>query len=583
VRDDSQGFGIYANEAASHDLPSHVSVAKHRDVYRRAVKSAARAEGRSARDAVDAIGTAPVAMLDRIASELRAPTTDEVAALAAALYLPPGVFASLDMKFRPPLHGSGGNRAAFVFPERDGSGHITALNLRHVDSSKLTYGPRGLFIPSTIDDDDLNRLSEPIVCCEGASDVLALISMNVAGIGRPSNSAGGELLGDWLNRHGLGAGGNRSSKPVVILGENDAKIGGDWPGRDGAERTARIVAAAIGRPVLVAYPPAPVKDVRDHVRRHAAELKSGAVTLRDLGELLVEHLTITAYLVDGVGVVDDQIRVPPLADPTGGDVVMSKIAGAYVDLEQNESAPVRPAGIDCEAPYALEFQHRTKMKRGVAFFPCRKSTCAGCLPRKREHCRGTIQHHLRLWGQPVYRSFVPVYQWKSVQRRLRSRRWGGSERVAANYFCLPDGIGRYLIISSVPATDYAAEMSADDAAARLCVVIMAMLPTTTKTFSTSRGWALLPDPERTRDSDWVKIGKVDVNPRTTAGILEHHKANWTPSKQTGKYWDAAWITWEEGADAGRISTDLRNGQVLPAGDEWVLSSFTNGGKHDGND
>ncbi|MCH7872730.1 MAG: ATP-binding protein [Planctomycetes bacterium] len=75
--------------------------------------------------------------------------------------------------------------------------------------------------------------------------------MGYAAVGRPSNCQGAELLAELLR-----------DRDILVVGENDTKPDGKWPGRDGAERTARRIATEWGEPVEWTLPPEPAKDIR---------------------------------------------------------------------------------------------------------------------------------------------------------------------------------------------------------------------------------------------------------------------------------------------------------------------------------
>ena len=109
-------------------------------------------------------------------------------------------------------------------------------------------------------------MPDPILIAEGASDVLAGRAMGLNVIGRPSNTGGVE--------QGAQACRNRQ---VIVLGENDRKPDGRWPGREGAELVARNLEAAWDRPVPVAFPPEGIKDLRDWVRHLVPEDRKSVV------------------------------------------------------------------------------------------------------------------------------------------------------------------------------------------------------------------------------------------------------------------------------------------------------------------
>lgn len=137
---------------------------------------------------------------------------------------------------------------AFTFPERDGKGRVVGLALRATDGRKgaPAGAMRGLIVPAT-----LNDSPGPILVVEGASDVAALSSIGLTAVGRPSNSGGAEYLAELLD-----------GRDALIVGENDAKPGGAWPGRDGAKSVALRLAVAWGEAVEWTLLPAGFKDVR---------------------------------------------------------------------------------------------------------------------------------------------------------------------------------------------------------------------------------------------------------------------------------------------------------------------------------
>jgi hypothetical protein len=139
---------------------------------------------------------------------------------------------------------------AFTFSEVDLDGRIIGISRRFFDGSKLMLkgSKRGLTVPH-----GWRESVGPIFIVEGASDVLAMTAAGLTAIGRPSNVGGAELLAELLRS---------VNREIIVIGENDAKSDGLWPGRDGAESVSRKLAEAWGRPVTVAYPPDEAKDVR---------------------------------------------------------------------------------------------------------------------------------------------------------------------------------------------------------------------------------------------------------------------------------------------------------------------------------
>ena len=54
-------------------------------------------------------------------------------------------------------------------------------------------------------------------------------------------------------------------RKIVVLGENDGKENGFWPGKEGAESVAKKLGKRLGREIRVSYPPAGFKDIREFI------------------------------------------------------------------------------------------------------------------------------------------------------------------------------------------------------------------------------------------------------------------------------------------------------------------------------
>ena len=139
-------------------------------------------------------------------------------------------------------------------------------------------GKRGLSVPAGCRD-----RPGPVLVVEGPTDALALTAAGLAAVGRPSAAGGvGHLAGLLADLD--------PARDVLVVGENDRKDDGSWPGRAGAESIARGLAGTLGRPVKVAYPPDGAKDVRDWLTDPAR----ADTPWPDRGAGLLAHLTATA-------------------------------------------------------------------------------------------------------------------------------------------------------------------------------------------------------------------------------------------------------------------------------------------------
>jgi len=146
----------------------------------------------------------------------------------------------------------------WTIPERDDRGRVTAINRRYEDGGKQVMfgGRRGLYIP-----DGWRDMPGPVYCPEGFSDAAALVAVGVCAVGRPNVGGGAGLLAELLRG---------DPRPVVVLGENDAKWverGGEKtlvrPGYAGAVATCtRLRQALRRRDITAMMPPDGFKDVR---------------------------------------------------------------------------------------------------------------------------------------------------------------------------------------------------------------------------------------------------------------------------------------------------------------------------------
>ncbi len=157
----------------------------------------------------------------------------------------------------------------YTFPECNGDrGIIGIVNRQGKDKRCMKGSKRGLTIPLDLDLDP----AKPLLIVEGASDTAAALSIGLQAVGRPSAKGGKNLLfdllsGDWSDEDG---------GEIFVIGENDRKDDGSWPGRDGARDIARHLARTLGRPVRWVLPPEEVKDLREWIRREKVDFEDEA-------------------------------------------------------------------------------------------------------------------------------------------------------------------------------------------------------------------------------------------------------------------------------------------------------------------
>jgi len=133
-----------------------------------------------------------------------------------------------------------------IFPERDAGGSIIGLTRRFADGRKLSIrgSQRGLSMRWPFPETD------PVLVVEGASDTAAAIDASFNAIGRPSNCGSGAMLAGLL-----------AGRDVIVVGENDQKQDGRWPGQEGVQIiTDQLVDRC--NSVETTFPPPDHKDVR---------------------------------------------------------------------------------------------------------------------------------------------------------------------------------------------------------------------------------------------------------------------------------------------------------------------------------
>lgn len=205
-----------------------------------------------------------------------------------------GLTSKYLFQYMPLLGWSG---SAWTFPECDGSGRIIGILLRDRAGKKLMQkgSKRGLTIPVRWD-----KKPGPVFVVEGPTCAIAAASAGLSAVGRPANSSGAEHLADLRDLD--------PERPIIVVGENDQKPDGSWPGRDGPESIARRLTALLGRSVLKAMPPAEAKDVRDWLISQAR----GDAPWPDRGRELREYLTANAVTVEPpVDLSPSASTVPP--------------------------------------------------------------------------------------------------------------------------------------------------------------------------------------------------------------------------------------------------------------------------------
>jgi replicative DNA helicase len=226
------------------------------------------------------------------------------AELAASLAIPVGALDAI-----PWLGYDSADRygPCFTFPEHSGEGGVIGLTRRYADGIKRAApgSTRGLTLPVGWSEIGVDG---PVLIVEGATDSLALVAAGQGVVGRPSNTGGIEHLSVLLNCFPV-------DRSVIIMGENDQKANGQWPGRQGAQEVSRRLADRLDRTLWWALPPAGSKDARDWLVRECAGSTDPA-KWKEAGRKFVAGLVCEIVHPQRVGLAsDDSGDDPPWDRP----------------------------------------------------------------------------------------------------------------------------------------------------------------------------------------------------------------------------------------------------------------------------
>ncbi|MEQ8788448.1 MAG: AAA family ATPase [Pirellulaceae bacterium] len=178
-------------------------------------------------------------------------------------------------------------KEVYTFPEHNGVGQIVGINTRRSDGTQraIWTSGRGLYLPR-----GWHERRGPIFVVEGASDTAALVTMDLAAIGRPNVNAKVDYLIKALAAVS-------TDREIIILGEIDPKSDGRWPGRDGAEKVAEQVADALQREIRWTLPPAGSKDVRAWLKAKRAK-EDDDLDFADLGRRFTDAVMQHVHVVE---------------------------------------------------------------------------------------------------------------------------------------------------------------------------------------------------------------------------------------------------------------------------------------------
>jgi hypothetical protein len=162
---------------------------------------------------------------------------------------------------------------AWTWPEFDAKGRVVGIMRRFVNPSvspkKMAIGGRHdtghLSARGLVHNLEKKDLPGPIFVVEGESDFCALAWQGQAVIGRPGSKGGivevAKLLRD-------------DPRDVVVIGENDRKPDGLWPGNP-EPYASRLASRLPGRSIKTLLPPQSFKDIREYLISGSSSINQG--------------------------------------------------------------------------------------------------------------------------------------------------------------------------------------------------------------------------------------------------------------------------------------------------------------------
>ncbi len=203
---------------------------------------------------------------------------DKLSLLAERLNVSVESLRALGVGFNPD-----GN--VWTFPERNADGDVAGICRRFQDGEKkMTFGHKhGLYFA-----DNWRDLAGPVLIVEGASDTAAAFTLGLCAIGRPSKDVPRDVLPELVELlKSIPA-----ERGVIVVGENDQDLQHDdfrWPGKEGAERTARELTEALGRRIPWALPPNGTKDLRNWLKANPEATGAEFVDSLEIGQGAAEQ------------------------------------------------------------------------------------------------------------------------------------------------------------------------------------------------------------------------------------------------------------------------------------------------------
>jgi 5-methylcytosine-specific restriction protein A len=276
--------------------------------------------------------------------------------------------------------------------------------------------------------------------------------MGLDAIGRPNNLTGAADLAEWITKNVP-----LWRRDIVILGENDRKEDGTFPGLDGARRVSQQLANILSITVRWAMPPMGMKDVRAWFEAEA--VKKGR-TDRGCGFLFSDAVSqgmhpafpghdlppfTPPWALAGEAQQDEKSHQQTEEEKAAEEALLNKIDEVIVNAKQVKESMreteakmaqviakaradhEREHGMRCGRPRSVVLHDLATNGPRVQFVRCENyHHCQGCRRWRifRETANATLHFHGHAnAGGQLYELNVAAEQWDAMRRRIN--RQGG--------------------------------------------------------------------------------------------------------------------------------------------------------------
>ncbi len=247
-------------------------------------------------------------------------TTEKLVELAEQLGARADALRAIDIGWR-------GQDSTWTSPEVNAGGQVVGINRRYGNGSQkmIHGGHRGVIVPEGFAD-----LPDPVLIVEGASDVAAARTMGLTAIGRSSNRSS-KYLAEMF-----------ASRDVIVVGENDQKPDGNWPGHEGAVVVAKSLARTWGKPVRWVLPPGEAKDIRGWLNDRGVDLNDRDA-LAEAGRELLAMLEANVATISIGQNDDDDLKEAPSKNQATIIIELVEASGAelFHDPDRQAWATIR--------------------------------------------------------------------------------------------------------------------------------------------------------------------------------------------------------------------------------------------------